>query len=969
MNSAQWSRSAAVLVAIAIMGWAGAIPEQSAHSQESPATDDKSAASQVPAAGAAGKTDRFGDPLPAGALARMGTVRWRHSGSISFVGYTGQGKQLLTGCSDGFYRIWDVSSGKEIRRFSMGAAGNVPRGGIANAGGAVYFVGNAGRIALSSDGATLAAMGADGGVRLWDVAAGKEIRTIAMTPAANMPRRMMYGGANLAFAPDGKSLATQSSDQVIHLWDIASGKEIRRIGRQPENKKPLNAVAFFVAGAGGGNPLVFSPDGKTLGAVGSEPDAMNMLATTIRLYDVAGGKELRRIKPTQQNNFISGGLVFAPDSKSIGWSGNGSIDFFEVNSGKKLWEHKLGQPGIIAQEMVFAPGGKILAVRASNRPGIQLWDPATGKELRRIGGQEANVAAFGAFVRVRGFGGAGGPQLVAFSPDGKVLAEGTSGGAVRLWDVAGGKEILYAGGGHHTGVSTLAVAPDGKTLTTYAGGRTLCQWEVSSGNELRRVQLPPAANIALSADGRTAACSNGAGRIEMWDIAAGKSICTIESPQPQQRIFGGAGGIALSPDGKVVALQGFDQMTRVYDAATGKDLALLSDSPDNAAAPGGIAFTRAVYFGGGVPVLSRDGTALAVAGGIPGMAANPYSAPTGGNSIRMWNIARGKKPRRFESQQSGITAMTFSPDGRIIASGNTDGSITLWEALTGKECLRIKGKGSPPPAAPAALTPRPGVVFAPGFGGPGMTTATIAISADGRTLAAGSSDRSVRLWDLRTGQELGAYTGHQSSVLSVAFAPDNQTVISGSNDTTALVWDGARAIKQRRPAATELKAEDVNRFWQDLAADPVKAFPAVTALSAAPRQALDLLKQQLKPAPGVDPVHLAQLAADLDSKDFKIRQHATAALEKLGELAEPALRKVLEKDCSLETRRRVERLLELIVNDQTPPAEVQRTLRGVWVLEQLHTPEARQLLQSLAAGAPGDRLTRDAQAALRRLGG
>jgi len=374
-----------------------------------------------------------------------------------------------------------------------------------------------------------------------------------------------------------------------------------------------------------------------------------------------------------------------------------------------------------------------------------------------------------------------------------------------------------------------------------------------------------------------------------------------------------------------------------------------------------------MYLGGISPVLSRDGKAVAVAGGgMPGgVAGGGFVAPgqAGGSAIRVWNVARGRKPRHFDAEKTAVTAMTFSPDGRIIATGNGDGSISLWEALTGKECLRTKATADAQPA-PAAS----GIVFAVrAVGSARAAIGSIAISDDGRTLAAGGSDRNVRLWDLRTGDELGTFTGHTSAVLSVAFAPDNRTVISSSADTTALVWDGSRLIKPRQSA--EVKAEEISPLWQDLAADPMKAFKAVTSLSAAPRQAVELLKQHMKPAPGVDPAHLAQLAADLDSKDFKVRQRATAALEKLGELAEPGLRKALEKDASLETRRRVERLLELIVNDQTPPADVQRALRGVWILEQLATPEARHLLQTLAAGAPGDRLTRDARDALKRLGG
>jgi WD40 repeat protein len=229
MNSIRWSRSVAALLTVAIIGSIVSVPGQPVRSQE-PSTDDKRPVNQLPAAAEAGKTDLFGDPLPAGALARMGTVRWRHSGSISFVGYTAQGKQLITACSDGFFRVWDVSSGKEIRRFSMGAAANVPRGGIAKAAGGVYFLGNNGRIVLSNDGASLATMGADGNARIWDVVAGKEVRTLSVKQEPNPGIRMFRGGGNLAFSPDGKSLATQSNDRVIHLWDVASGKEIRHLG-------------------------------------------------------------------------------------------------------------------------------------------------------------------------------------------------------------------------------------------------------------------------------------------------------------------------------------------------------------------------------------------------------------------------------------------------------------------------------------------------------------------------------------------------------------------------------------------------------------------------------------------------------------------------------------------------------------------------------------------------------------------
>jgi hypothetical protein len=138
-------------------------------------------------------------------------------------------------------------------------------------------------------------------------------------------------------------------------------------------------------------------------------------------------------------------------------------------------------------------------------------------------------------------------------------------------------------------------------------------------------------------------------------------------------------------------------------------------------------------------------------------------------------------------------------------------------------------------------------------------------------------------------------------------------------------------------------------------------------LAAAPREAVPLLGARLKPAVPADPQKLAAWIADLDSKNFKARDRAMTELTKLGDLAAPALEKGLASKNPLETQRRLEALLHRVITGELTAEQV-RLVRAVEALERAGTAEARQVLQTLAGGAPGALPTRQAQAALGRLG-
>jgi len=240
----------------------------------------------------------------------------------------------------------------------------------------------------------------------------------------------------------------------------------------------------------------------------------------------------------------------------------------------------------------------------------------------------------------------------------------------------------------------------------------------------------------------------------------------------------------------------------------------------------------------------------------------------------------------------------------------------------------------------------------------------LAISPDGKTLAWATNDNTIRLWEVATAQEVRTLTGYRGTVCSIAFAPDGKSLASASHETSLLIWDVPARVAKSGDA---LAARELEAFWADLAGtDAAKAYRAISALAAAPKSALPFLGQQLpKPIPKPEPQRLARLIADLDSDEFAPRQQATEELDKLGELAESAMRKELNgKLPSLELRRRLEQLLEKLTV-QTP--EQLRWPRAIQAVEWMDTTEATPLLEALAKDAPSRVVRQDATAALERL--
>src|SRR5262249_43404275 len=194
----------------------------------------------------------------------------------------------------------------------------------------------------------------------------------------------------------------------------------------------------------------------------------------------------------------------------------------------------------------------------------------------------------------------------------------------------------------------------------------------------------------------------------------------------------------------------------------------------------------------------------------------------------------------------------------------------------------------------------------------------LAYAPDGRTLALGCSDGTVRLWDTSTTRELRRLAGHRDRVVALAFSPDGSRLASASWDTTVLVWDVGRYPSPQRPLG-DADHPKPDTLWDALnRSDAAAAYRAIGQLAETPGPAIALLRQRLRPDPAPELAQVKRWLADLDAAPFEVRQKASAALAKCGSAVEPALRQALAAQPSLEARWRIAKLLEPFDNDPSP---------------------------------------------------
>jgi RNA polymerase sigma factor (sigma-70 family) len=832
------------------------------------------------------KTDQYGDPLPPGAVVRVGTIRFRHAEGVRCSVFSPDGKTLITGGHDGLLRLWDLATGKELRRF-------------------VGHRGATGPIALSPNGALLASWGSTGsngdGVRVWELATAKEVRHLDGPTEGHL--------VCLAWSPDNKTLAAGGENGVGWLWDAIAGNTLHS---GVWHKGPVNSVAF-------------SPDGTKLASTGGYKDG------TIHLRSLAGEHEplVLRAAPGDGREKEIHFVAFSRDGKTLISGGDcygdnigpkvrsvNTIAVWDATTGKRLRHFRVGddqeKPNEGAASVALSADCKTVALGYWDHT-IRLWDLESAKPRRTLTGYPDRFYP---------------AYHLAFAPDGKALAACGSHHAVCLLDTATGKPLFDDGSSQKSNIRSVALSPDGKVLATASHDYTVCLWDAVTGKPLHQLRGHTSwvYTVAFAPDGRTLASGSSDSTIRLWDSATGKELRKLTTDKEQGPLGMGRlyiSNLAFSPDGKVLAashdqnfkdrvLKGEDGV-HLWDPADGKELRRLANSP--------------VLLHGGAMAFSADGKTLC----------------TLVSSLRRWRVSTGEEiPQPVLQGQPSSDAITLSRDGMLAACSDYNGSVLVWDAATGHLLLTIR--------TPEGTAHRP--AFSP-------DNRYLALCGASYNLPAKTERLAIELWELASGkkvhkQPLPAYTG----VSSVAFSADGRRLATGMADTTALIWDlGPSHTGKERPLVDH---------WSALAGDDAaQAYQALGAFIDSPGTTA-FLKQHVQPAAKIDAKPILHWITDLDSDEFAVREKASRELQKYGDETGPVFRQVLAGDPSPEVRRRLRALLE------RPPSvaisgERLRQVRAITILDRIGSPEARKLLAALAEGAPEARLTREAKATLERL--
>jgi WD40 repeat protein/serine/threonine protein kinase len=328
---------------------------------------------------------------------------------------------------------------------------------------------------------------------------------------------------------------------------------------------------------------------------------------------------------------------------------------------------------------------------------------------------------------------------VAFSPDGTRLATTSFDGTVKLWDVAGGRELYTFRGHQPAEVYGVAFSPDGKRVASASADRTAKVWEVATGALIATLTGHTAEvyGVAFSPDGKRIATASWDTTARVWDATTGREVFPPLKGHTAEVFW-----VAFSPDGKRLATASWDRTARVWDAATGREVL--------PALQGHAALLYYVAF-------SPDGKRLATA--------------SQDKTVRVWDAATGALIATLEGHTSEVDTVVFSPDGKRMASAGADRTIKVWDAAAVGA-----GGGSP---LRLTLKAHANMIFA------------LAFSPDGSRLASVSQDRTVKFWDATTGQEARSLAGHSGEVTGVAFSPDGGRIASAGADGTVKVWDAA----------------------------------------------------------------------------------------------------------------------------------------------------------------------------------
>lgn len=889
--------------------------------------------------------DAHGDPLPDGALFRLGSTRLHHVGEVSDLRLSPDGRSVTAISAPAALAItWDLATGKELHRVDLEVGQQRLR-----------------YCRFSANGDRILAASPFGGVSLFSAKDGKLITT----------RQGMF--ATAALSPDGKQISLVDRKAKIKHIETGTGLVLKEVTLEVKDAKAQLLQGFFQDLPFGGVAM-FSPDGRRLAAYSFNSGLHVWDAQTGKLLDVLREKTMK-----------VRGAAFSPDGRfvAVAFQAGFRLDLsqrlgppiiiWDLTAAKQVqrlqvvYPHEIGAyPSDIRlrETLQFTPDGRGLAYiqQFIDANSVWFWDVKSGKLRQRLD----------TFRRP--------PRSLVFSPDGKTLAAGAWSGAVLVWELDSGKILGHPKGLPEVFEGALRFADGGKRLlvsywaapSQETQGMVIGTWDLAAG---RKVQSTSGKALAdLSADGRFLACYDPRGRTQRETVYVVDRSTGATRWQSSEL----SSSLRFSNDGTRLAHIG--SALRVFDTQSGKELARFASKE---------------------PKELNDSDVLSKVSAISTDLRFVVQGDSNEGKLRCLDVLGGRQ--QWEASEVPTARFrgwntAFSPDSKLLAL-TTSQDLFVWETSTGKKILQQKTGnrllGFLPDSKTLVLDTsggvqlwrtdrrRPGRKFAGGIdrtysrmlalGGlsnrRGLGGLDSLSSPDSKILVTWGGEHAVQVWEVATSKLLWRVDADQEIAGAPTLSPDCRSLVTPNADGTITVWDltGFRLAEQTQ--AMPLSAEEFEHCWDSLA-DGTKgdnSFRAFWNLAADPEQTVSRLRPRLKPAIATDAARLKQWIQDLDSKEFAPRARATKQLEN-DESAVPLLRQALDKQRDLELRQRITKILDnLEAGPEGSPAAL-RSYRLVQLLEQLRTPSAVERLQVLARGADAAMLTTEARASLARLG-
>jgi WD40 repeat protein/serine/threonine protein kinase len=508
--------------------------------------------------------------------------------------------------------------------------------------------------------------------------------------------------------------------------------------------------------------VAFSPDGRRIAAGGQDG--------TIKIWNATTGREMHSFQAHENN--VSG-LVFSPDSRKMSTASlDGSVKVFDAETGQERFT-LCRTLNAEAKRVAFSPDGRWVAagigfVNPAVPGEVKVWDAITGQECLSLGEHSGEVTA------------------VAFSPDGQRLASASFFGIVTLWNVQTGRQILTFRA-HRCRIDHVAFSPDGKQLASAPSDyRTKADadvkiWDAQTGQEALtlRGHVGLVVSVAFTPDGRRLASAGGDGTVKLWDLATGQEALSLRGHHGYVR------GVAFSPDGHRLVSAGTDGTVRIWDAT---------------------------------PLAGEAGqevrTLRGHEGGVRSVAFQPggrYLASAGNDeTVRLWDLRLGRMGggnpliHTLPGDTGFVMTVSFSSDGKFLASTGMGHTVRVRDATTWKELYGDVEAGrhvaafSPDGRYLVAVGPEYSLVILDARSGHSIRTLqghkkyirAVAFSPDSRSLASGSADGTVRIWDVDAGKGIvDPPLRHRGFVSAAVFSPDGRLLASAGDDRIVKVWD------------------------------------------------------------------------------------------------------------------------------------------------------------------------------------